>query len=114
VRGPEAFDLLPSMNTGHDGSMGTPHASSLDAVGKTLRSRRMLREKVVIMSNEARASAMIIGSLPVFLGAVLFLVSPDCIGMMFSTNTGRFALVGAALWMLLGVQVMRKMLNFDA
>ncbi|HMO28082.1 CpaF family protein [Enterovirga sp.] len=28
VRGPEAFDLLQAMNTGHDGSMGTVHSNS--------------------------------------------------------------------------------------
>jgi pilus assembly protein CpaF len=28
VRGPESFDLLQAMNTGHDGSMGTVHANS--------------------------------------------------------------------------------------
>jgi len=28
VRGPEAFDLMQAMNTGHDGSMGTVHANS--------------------------------------------------------------------------------------
>lgn len=28
VRGPEAFDLLQAMNTGHDGSMGTVHANN--------------------------------------------------------------------------------------
>lgn len=28
VRGPESFDLLQAMNTGHDGSMGTLHANS--------------------------------------------------------------------------------------
>jgi pilus assembly protein CpaF len=28
VRGPEAFDLLSAMNTGHDGSMGTVHANN--------------------------------------------------------------------------------------
>jgi pilus assembly protein CpaF len=35
VRGPEAFDLLQAMNTGHDGSMGTVHANSpREALGR--------------------------------------------------------------------------------
>lgn len=35
VRGPEAFDLLQAMNTGHDGSMGTLHANSpRDAISR--------------------------------------------------------------------------------
>ncbi len=35
VRGPEAFDLLQAMNTGHDGSMGTLHANSpREAIGR--------------------------------------------------------------------------------
>jgi pilus assembly protein CpaF len=35
VRGPEAFDLLHAMNTGHDGSMGTLHANSpREALGR--------------------------------------------------------------------------------
>ena len=35
VRGPEAFDLLQAMNTGHDGSMGTVHANSpRDAISR--------------------------------------------------------------------------------
>ena len=28
VRGPECFDMMQAMNTGHDGSMGTVHANS--------------------------------------------------------------------------------------
>ncbi|TCS64028.1 CpaF family protein [Varunaivibrio sulfuroxidans] len=35
VRGPEAFDLLQAMNTGHDGSMGTVHANNpREAIGR--------------------------------------------------------------------------------
>jgi pilus assembly protein CpaF len=35
VRGPEAFDLLQAMNTGHDGSMGTVHSNSpRDAISR--------------------------------------------------------------------------------
>jgi pilus assembly protein CpaF len=36
VRGPEAFDLLQAMNTGHDGSMGTVHANNpREAISRT-------------------------------------------------------------------------------
>ena len=35
VRGPEAFDMLQAMNTGHDGCLSTCHANSpLDALGR--------------------------------------------------------------------------------
>src|ERR1700757_3909590 len=35
VRGPEAFDMLQAMNTGHDGSMSTIHANTTrDAVAR--------------------------------------------------------------------------------
>src|SRR5204862_2230112 len=34
-RGPEAFDMLQAMNTGHDGSMTTVHANDTrDAIGR--------------------------------------------------------------------------------
>jgi pilus assembly protein CpaF len=44
VRGPEAFDMLQAMNTGHDGSMSTVHANSpRDALYRT--------ENMVMMAN---------------------------------------------------------------
>ena len=44
VRGPEAFDMLQAMNTGHDGSMSTIHANSArDALARI--------ENMVLMAN---------------------------------------------------------------
>jgi len=44
VRGPEAFDMLQAMNTGHDGSMSTIHANSArDALARI--------ESMVLMAN---------------------------------------------------------------
>jgi pilus assembly protein CpaF len=44
VRGPEAFDMLQAMNTGHDGSMSTVHANSpRDALSRL--------ENMVMMAN---------------------------------------------------------------
>lgn len=57
VRGPEAFDLLQAMNTGHDGSAGTIHANnpreaisrmeSLIAMGGFNIPSRQIREMIV-------------------------------------------------------------------
>ena len=56
VRGPEAFDLLQAMNTGHDGSMGTlrasspreaPRASIDDHMGGYTLPSRTIREMIV-------------------------------------------------------------------
>lgn len=94
-------------------SSGGSAAAALETVAETLRSRRVLRQKVAIMSNEARASAAIIGSLPVLLVVILYFVSPDYIGLMFTTITGRVTLIITVAWMFLGVQVMRAMINFE-
>ena len=57
VRGPEAFDLLQAMNTGHDGSMGTLHANtpreglsrleSMITMGGFTLTQRTIREMIV-------------------------------------------------------------------
>jgi pilus assembly protein CpaF len=57
VRGPEAFDLLQAMNTGHDGSMGTLHANtprealsrleSMITMGGFTLPQRTIREMIV-------------------------------------------------------------------
>jgi tight adherence protein B len=62
---------------------------------------------------EAKASAFIIGSLPVVVMVMVYLTSPGYIMILFTEDLGHFILVAAAFWMLLGILVMRKMINFD-
>jgi pilus assembly protein CpaF len=66
VRGPEAFDLLQAMNTGHDGSMGTLHANSpREAIGRI--------ESMIMMGGFSLPSRtireMIVGSVDVIVQA---------------------------------------------
>jgi Flp pilus assembly secretin CpaC len=66
VRGPEAFDLLQAMNTGHDGSMGTLHAN--------MRREALSRlESMITMGGYALPSRtireMIVGSIDVVIQA---------------------------------------------
>jgi tight adherence protein B len=65
------------------------------------------------MSMEAKASAAIIGSLPVIVGVLVWLTSPNYIELLWITDTGRMMLAACAMWMGIGVFVMKQMINFD-
>lgn len=88
-------------------------ADTLSKLSEVLRSRHRMRDKIQAMSSEAKASAGIIGSLPVVLAALLGLIAPDYIGLLFTTDTGNYLLAGGGFWMGIGVVVMRGMINFD-
>ena len=78
-----------------------------------LRERKKMRSKIRAMSAEAKASGGIIGSLPPIVASLLYLTSPDYISLLFTTMTGNVVLAISAVWMLIGILVMRKMINFD-
>jgi len=65
------------------------------------------------MSQEAKASAAIIGALPLAVMTLVWLTSPDYIDLLFTDPFGHVMLACSAAWMLCGVLVMRKMINFD-
>jgi tight adherence protein B len=77
-----------------------------------IRARFKLKRKVKALSSEAKASAMIIGSLPVVVGGGMYAINPDQVGVLFTDPFGRVLLAGAVIWMGLGVLVMKMMINF--
>lgn len=87
-------------------------AEALSNLSLVLRARRMMREKIKALSSEAVASAGIIGSLPPAVMIIVFIVTPAYMGLMFTDPRGNIMLMGAAVWMAMGVFVMKKMINF--
>jgi tight adherence protein B len=71
-----------------------------------------MQAKVQAMSAEAKASAGIIGSLPVFVAGAVYLTSPAYIELLFTTLIGHVVLYASGVWMTMGVLIMRKMINF--
>jgi tight adherence protein B len=65
------------------------------------------------MSQEAKASAGIIGALPIAVMTLVYLTSPQYISLLWTEPLGRVMLACSAVWMTLGVLVMKKMINFD-
>ncbi len=88
-------------------------SEALGNLSRVLRDRKRMKEKIKAMSMEAKASAMIIGSLPVLVMTAVYLVSPDYISLLWTHPVGRLMLAGCGIWMMMGVFVMKKMVNFD-
>ena len=87
-------------------------AEALGNLSAVLRARKMMREKIKALSSEAIASAFIIGSMPPGVGAIVTMVRPNYIAIMFTDTRGQLMLLGGAVWMILGILFMRKMINF--
>lgn len=88
-------------------------SESLDNLVSVLRARVQLRAKIKSMSSEAKASGGIIAALPVVVTGLVYLTSPQYIGLLFSEPIGNLVLVGSGVWMLIGVLVMAKMIRID-
>lgn len=87
-------------------------ASTLENLANVLRARRKLRDKVTAMSQEAKASAAIIASLPFFVAGMIYLLNPKFIILLFTTSLGNYMIGGGLAWMACGVLVMKGMINF--
>ncbi len=87
-------------------------ADTLDNLSTVLRERKRMRDKAQAMAAEAKASSMIIGSLPFAVAGLLSVVNPDYLMLLFTERTGNILLGIGAFWMTLGSLVMKKMINF--
>ena len=107
---PEAtfFSIVIAIQSSTGGGL----AEALGNLAKVLRDRKKMLAKIQAMSSEAKASAGIIASLPVFVVGAVYLTSPTYIELLFTTLIGHVVLYGCGVWMSMGVLIMRKMINF--
>ena len=108
---PEAnfFGIVISIQQKSGGNL----SEALGNLSKVLRDRKKMAEKIQAMSMEAKASAAIIAALPVAVMILIYITSPQYIELLWTHRLGHLMLAGSAVWMTMGVIVMRKMINFD-
>ena len=87
-------------------------SEALSNLAGVLRDRKRLQGKIRAMSSEAKTGAMIIGSLPPGVMALIYVSTPDYIMPLFQVKLGNLMLLGCLVWMSLGVLVMKKMISF--
>ena len=108
---PEAnfFGIVVSIQQKAGGNL----SEALGNLSRVLRDRKKMKAKIQAMSMEAKASAAIIGSLPICVGGLVYLTSPDYMETLWLTSLGRIMIACSVVWMSMGVFVMKKMINFD-
>ncbi|MEJ0010828.1 MAG: type II secretion system F family protein [Alphaproteobacteria bacterium] len=85
----------------------------LSNLAEVLRARQMMKLKIGALSSEARAAAIIVGSLPVIVFLILEFMSPDYLHPLFSDFRGNMSLAGATGSMLFGGFIMHKMTQLE-
>jgi tight adherence protein B len=108
---PEAnfFGIVISIQQKAGGNL----SEALGNLSKVLRERKKMKAKIQAMSMEAKASASIIGALPIAVMVLVWVTSPSYIELLWTEPLGRIMMAGSAMWMSMGVMVMKKMINFD-
>lgn len=86
---------------------------TLENLSDVLRKRQQMKLKVKAMSSEARASAMIIGSLPFVMFGLIYVVNRDYVMKLFIDPRGIFMVAAGVTLMLFGILVMIKMVKFE-
>jgi tight adherence protein B len=108
---PEAnfFGIVVSIQQKAGGNL----SEALGNLSRVLRDRKRMAGKIRAMSMEAKASAAIIGAIPPTIMLLVYMMTPGYISLLWTTQLGHLLLAGSAVWMTIGVLVMRKMINFD-
>jgi tight adherence protein B len=88
-------------------------SETLGNLSRVLRDRKKMKAKIQAMSMEAKASASIIGALPIVVMGLVYFTSPAYIELLWLEPLGRIMMACCGTWMFIGIMVMRKMINFD-
>jgi len=86
-------------------------SETLENLADVIRKRVAARQKGQALSAEAKMSAMVLGALPPFAGAALWVMNSEYIVMLFTDPFGQKILAGAVLMLGLGVLSMRTMIQ---
>jgi len=85
----------------------------LEGLSKAIRERLKLRMQVRAMTAEGRATALVIGLIPVVFALVTWLLSPGYINMLLHASLGRKILLIALSLDVLGLYLMKKLVRVE-
>lgn len=86
-------------------------AEVLDKIGAVIRDRITILGQVRTLTAEGRMSGWVLSALPFFVFALASLVNPEYSQVLTGTPEGRFLLIGAGVFQVIGMLTIRKIVN---
>jgi tight adherence protein B len=94
------------------GTTGGNLGEILQNLSTVIRERFKMRRKIRALAAEARASALILSSLPICIFAMVQIVTPEFYASVWDEPVTKQALAIAGAWMMVGNFIMYRLVNF--
>ena len=94
------------------GTTGGNLGEILQNLSTVIRERFKMRRKIRALASEARASALILSSLPIMIFAAIQIVTPEFYASVWDEDITKKTLAMAGAWMMVGNFIMYRLVNF--
>jgi tight adherence protein B len=88
-------------------------AGVLDNLAAVIRERFKVKRQVKVISAHGRMTAAILSAMPPVLALLISLVSPDGMRLLINDQLGHYMIYGAIALQLIGMMVMKKIVNVE-
>lgn len=88
-------------------------AEVLDNIAGTIRARVKMKGKIRTLTAQGRISGIIVGLLPIAVGLLIYILNPEYIKVLFMHPTGRMMLAAGFVSQLLGIIIIRRIINIE-
>ncbi len=85
----------------------------LDNIARTIRERVRIRGEIRTLTAQGRISGLIVSLLPIVLGLVIYLLNPEYVKLLFTHPFGKIMLGVAGLGQVIGILVIRRIVDIE-
>ena len=91
--------------------VGGDLAQILDTISETIAERVRMRREVMALTAQGRASAMVVGLVPIALAGALSIFNPNYLKPLIETDMGHMFIIAAVVLELIGVLIIRRIVD---
>lgn len=85
----------------------------LDNIGETIREREKIKNELKTLTAQGKLSGIIVTFLPLFLGAIIYILNKEYMMLLFKTKIGLVMVISTVFSEILGFIMIRKIVNID-